>query len=139
MSAFSSAPPRGAAPAKGRRLDLDVVRGLAIVLALGYHFSKGAQRERRPRRPDLAGRHVGWAGVDLFFVLSGFLLGRLALTEQARTGRFDGRRFTAAPAAQALAGAVPLPRRPGDRRGRSRVDPTSGRTRCTCRTTRARR
>lgn len=41
------------------------------------------------------GATFGWAGVNLFFVLSGFLLGRLVLTEQARTGRFDGRRFTA--------------------------------------------
>jgi peptidoglycan/LPS O-acetylase OafA/YrhL len=68
----------------------------------------------------LPGRTIGWAGVDLFFVLSGFLLGRIVLTEQARTGRFDGRRFTARRllklwpvlylflAVQALAGPEPL-------------------------------
>src|SRR5215212_9989778 len=79
---------------EGRRLDLDVVRGLAIVLALGWHFS--GERSGNPVLDALTapGRSFGWAGVDLFFVLSGFLLGRLVLTEQARTGRFDGWRFT---------------------------------------------
>jgi peptidoglycan/LPS O-acetylase OafA/YrhL len=78
-----------------RRLDLDVVRGLAILLALGAHFSKEPSGD--PVLDVLAwpGDTFGWAGVDLFFVLSGFLLGRLVLTEQLRTGRFDGRRFTA--------------------------------------------
>ena len=39
--------------------------------------------------------------------------------EQARTGRFDGRRFTARRLLQALAGALRLPRRPGARRPRA--------------------
>src|SRR5215212_6177677 len=79
---------------EGRRLDLDVVRGLAIVLALGWHFS--GERTGNPVLDVLTApaRSFGWAGVDLFFVLSGFLLGRLVLKEQARTGRFDGWRFT---------------------------------------------
>ena len=80
---------------EGRRLDLDVVRGLAIVLALGWHFSGVQSGNVVLDALTWPGRSFGWAGVDLFFVLSGFLLGRLVLTEQARTGRFDGRRFTA--------------------------------------------
>jgi len=79
----------------GRRLDLDVVRGLAIVLALGWHFSGTRTGNRFVDALTWPGHQFGWAGVDLFFVLSGFLLGRLVLTEQTRTGRFDGRRFTA--------------------------------------------
>jgi peptidoglycan/LPS O-acetylase OafA/YrhL len=82
-------------PAGSRRLDLDVVRGVAIVLALGWHFSR--HRSGNPVLDALQwpGHVFGWAGVDLFFVLSGFLMGQLVLRERARTGSFDGRRFTA--------------------------------------------
>src|SRR5215211_8369165 len=78
---------------RGRRLDLDVVRGLAIVLALGWHFS-GPSGNVVLDALQWPGKQFGWAGVDLFFVLSGFLMGRLVLAEHARTGSFDGRRFT---------------------------------------------
>jgi peptidoglycan/LPS O-acetylase OafA/YrhL len=86
---------RGTATREGRRLDLDVVRGLAIVLALGWHFSKHPTGNVVLDALTRPGQVFGWAGVDLFFVLSGFLVGRLVLTEHARTGTFDGRRFTA--------------------------------------------
>lgn len=88
------APGGDRAPAQ-RRLDLDVVRGLAIILALGWHFSGGHTGNLLLEVLTWPGSTFGWVGVDLFFVLSGFLLGRLVLQEQARTGRFDGRRFTA--------------------------------------------
>src|SRR3954470_1731879 len=98
MRVLSTPNPRatdGSRTRAGRRLDLDVVRGLAIVLALGWHFSRERSGNAVLDALTWPGRQFGWAGVDLFFVLSGFLLGRLVLTEQARTGRFDGRRFTA--------------------------------------------
>lgn len=97
MTASTSTPQAtdGSPARKGRRLDLDVVRGLAIVLALGWHFSGQPSGNAVLDALTWPGRTFGWAGVDLFFVLSGFLLGRLVLTEQLRTGRFDGRRFTA--------------------------------------------
>jgi peptidoglycan/LPS O-acetylase OafA/YrhL len=83
-------------PAPGsRRLDLDVVRGVAIVLALGWHFSRTSSGNVVLDALQMPGRLFGWAGVDLFFVLSGFLVGQLVLRERARTGAFDGRRFTA--------------------------------------------
>src|SRR3954471_6643075 len=82
------------APAsRTRRLDLDVVRGLAILLALGWHFG-GPSGNVVLDALQWPGEHFGWAGVDLFFVLSGFLMGRLVLGEHRRTGGFDGRRFT---------------------------------------------
>src|SRR4051812_6661578 len=85
----------GAPPARSRRLDLDVVRGVAILLALGWHFSRHPSGNRVLDALQWPGHMFGWAGVDLFFVLSGFLMGQRVLREQARTGRFDGRRFTA--------------------------------------------
>ena len=55
---------------------LDGLRGLAILLVLGFHFSAAF-----PLRPDSAAETLlegflqsGWCGVDLFFVLSGFLI-----------------------------------------------------------------
>ena len=65
------------------------------MLALGWHFSPEPSGNVALDVLQWPGRLFGWAGVDLFFVLSGFLLGQLVLREQFRTGRFDGRRFTA--------------------------------------------
>src|SRR3954465_11601954 len=79
---------------RARRPDLDVVRGLAIVLALGWHFNHRWSGNAVLDSVQWPGHMFGWAGVDLFFVLSGFLMGRLVLGEHARTGGFDGRRFT---------------------------------------------
>src|SRR3954451_21567996 len=88
-------PPFSSAPTPARRLDLDVVRGVAIVLALGWHFSPTRSGNAVLDALQFPGHQFGWAGVDLFFVLSGFLMGQLVLRERARTGGFDGRRFTA--------------------------------------------
>lgn len=68
---------------------------MAIVLALGWHFSRNPSGNPLLDALQWPGRTFGWAGVDLFFVLSGFLMGQLVLRERARTGGFDGRRFTA--------------------------------------------
>src|SRR3954452_10270580 len=84
-----------AAPAGGaRRLDLDVVRGIAILLAMGWHFSRYDSGNAVVDALQWPGATFGWAGVDLFFVLSGFLVGRLVLREHQRTGRFDSWRFS---------------------------------------------
>lgn len=62
---------------RGRHVPtLDGVRGLAILSVLLYHgaFYAGS---RSPHVVDVALRQAfsfGWAGVDLFFVLSGFLI-----------------------------------------------------------------
>lgn len=98
MAAPAATPETGARRAPGgpagRRLDLDVVRGVAILLALGWHFTATRSGNAVLDVLQWPGRTFGWAGVDLFFVLSGFLMGRLVLQERARTGRFRGGRFT---------------------------------------------
>lgn len=71
---------------------LDIVRGLAILCVLMFHFRTptGSAGLDAVVQPILA---VGWWGVDLFFVLSGFLVGRLILSESEATGAVDLRRF----------------------------------------------
>src|SRR3954468_5234623 len=79
---------------RARRPDLDVVRGLAIVLALGWHFNHRWSGNAVLDAVQWPGHMFGWAGVDLFFVLSGFLMGRLVLGEQTPPGGVAGPRFT---------------------------------------------
>ncbi|GIG38355.1 acyltransferase family protein [Cellulomonas phragmiteti] len=61
---------------------LDGVRALAVVAVLLYHL--GAPWARG-----------GFLGVDVFFVLSGYLVASLVLDEVESTGRFRTRRFLA--------------------------------------------
>jgi peptidoglycan/LPS O-acetylase OafA/YrhL len=90
-----SRPESPSASGRARRPDLDVVRGLAIVLALGWHFNHRWSGNAVLDAVQWPGHMFGWAGVDLFFVLSGFLVGQLALREHQRTGSFCGWRFSA--------------------------------------------
>lgn len=65
-----------------RRAELDGLRGLAILLVLLWHYVavplKGAKMGTRPS--DLShALGLTWSGVDLFFVLSGYLIGGILL------------------------------------------------------------
>ena len=55
---------------------LDGARGIAVGLVLAYHF-------------EVPGVRGGFLGVDLFFVLSGFLITTLLVGESSATGRID--------------------------------------------------
>ena len=62
---------------------LDGIRGLAIFLVLVWHIPVKALRGHMPNHPLLSwfldlGRFT-WSGVELFFVLSGFLIGGILL------------------------------------------------------------
>ena len=76
--------PRITSPAGARIPELDGLRGLAILLILlGHHFSSHLQPEPGSLLVYLiiALRYT-WTGVDLFFVLSGFLIGGILLDQR---------------------------------------------------------
>jgi peptidoglycan/LPS O-acetylase OafA/YrhL len=70
--------------------ELDGVRGIAILLVLGFHFGHILPHPGN----ELFG--LGWAGVDLFFVLSGYLITRILWTTREDRNyfvNFYGRRI----------------------------------------------
>ncbi len=72
-----------------RNLGLDLLRFVAVFLVLGRHLHLPANAS-----PILeTWKRGGWVGVDLFFVLSGFLVSSLLFKEHARTGSVDISRF----------------------------------------------
>jgi len=77
-----------------RQFTLDILRGVAILAVLAFHLrvATGSAAVDRWLRPFV---DLGWVGVDLFFVLSGFLVGRLILVEAAAPGGFVRARFFA--------------------------------------------
>jgi peptidoglycan/LPS O-acetylase OafA/YrhL len=70
-----------------RIYSLDILRGVAVLLVLFRHMPLADATS-----PLLLMFGVGWAGVDLFFVLSGFLSG-LLFTEFDKTGTIRPLRF----------------------------------------------
>jgi peptidoglycan/LPS O-acetylase OafA/YrhL len=65
-----------------RNQSLDVLRCVAVLLVLGFHFPYYALWSR-----------IGWIGVDLFFVLSGFLISGLLFREYQQSGKLGVKRF----------------------------------------------
>jgi peptidoglycan/LPS O-acetylase OafA/YrhL len=72
-----------------RRPGLDLLRALAIIVVVIYHA--GIMGFPLPNRV----HRWGWIGVDLFFVLSGYLIGGQLLAELARNERLNLARFYA--------------------------------------------
>ncbi len=91
MSVSTEGETKPAGAPTGRLAQLDALRCLAIVLVLGRHMSPGSV-EAGPTALRVWER-AGWIGVDLFFVLSGFLVGGLILEELRETGGFCPGRF----------------------------------------------
>src|SRR5690606_15226468 len=69
-----------AAPRGARFAGLDGLRALAVIVVIGYHLTPDA----------LPG---GYLGVDIFFVISGFLITALLLRERLAKGRIRLRAF----------------------------------------------
>ena len=76
-----------------RMIQLDILRGVAILLVLFTHNIVKPQ-DSGSWQPVLTYlRYLGPSGVDLFFVLSGFLIGGLLFKELRETGRLEVGRF----------------------------------------------
>ena len=73
---------------------LDILRGVAILLVIGRHMRPPTADVAAPVRAVASVWHqVGWTGVDLFFVLSGFLVSGLLFTEYQKHGALRIGRF----------------------------------------------
>ncbi len=72
----------GEAPTMGYQPALDGVRALSVVAVILYHAGFGWM-------------HGGFFGVEVFFVVSGYLITTLLIDEHRATGRTDLRRFWA--------------------------------------------
>lgn len=77
-----------ATPLPGHLTVLDGVRGLAILLVLVYHFTMGMSGQGWPARILFKLTSVGWCGVNLFFVLSGFLITGILADTRSSAHRF---------------------------------------------------
>ena len=64
--------------------ELDGLRGLAILLVVFHHYLSGRLRPIGNPIADFINRAstLSWSGVDLFFVLSGFLIGGILLDQR---------------------------------------------------------
>jgi peptidoglycan/LPS O-acetylase OafA/YrhL len=77
-----------------RRRDLDVMRGLAVLLVMAHHMGPVPDALPGPLRGVVTFiTRNGWMGVDLFFVLSGFLVSGLLFQEFQKHGRIRFPRF----------------------------------------------
>jgi peptidoglycan/LPS O-acetylase OafA/YrhL len=80
--------------ASSRLISLDLLRLLAIVLVLGRHMETPPEGWNSVLRPVFtAWQNNGGIGVDLFFVLSGFLVSGLLYAEYKKRGEISLKRF----------------------------------------------
>lgn len=87
-------PAGGPAAPRPRLAGLDVLRFVALALVLGRHMPPPPDDiPWAPRAALSAWLRGGWVGVDLFFVLSGFLVAGLLFADYKATGRVRVGRF----------------------------------------------
>src|SRR6185437_728119 len=65
-----------------RQREIDFLRGIAIILVLFRHHALFSFTVK-----------MGWIGVDLFFVLSGFLISNMLFKELKKTGKINAGNF----------------------------------------------
>ncbi|MBC7443439.1 MAG: acetyltransferase [Ramlibacter sp.] len=91
----SPARPRTVSDAQSRLAGLDGLRGIAVTLVVVFHFFPAV----------LPG---GFVGVDVFFVISGFLITGLLVAEHDRSGRISLGRFWQRRALRLIPPLIPL-------------------------------
>ena len=80
--------------ARKRSLNLDVLRTFAVLLVMFSHLMPGPGGTNGIiQELTQTLRRGGWVGVDLFFVLSGFLVSGLIFREYQRTQKFSAKNF----------------------------------------------
>ncbi len=83
------------------RPDIDGLRALAVLAVVAFHYELGLPSAHlwirhaifRPSGTVYMFAPGGFVGVDVFFVISGYLIGGILLREQERNGRISLRRF----------------------------------------------
>ncbi len=76
-----------------RTFELDVLRGIAILIVVLNHALRQCHNPGLFSPLVVGFNNFGWSGVDLFFVLSGFLIGNILLQEIKSSGSLDLWRF----------------------------------------------
>lgn len=79
--------------ARTRSTALDILRCLAILLVLAHHYSAQQDAPLIYKKIAAVFQRGGWCGVDLFFVLSGFLISGLLFSSYSTYGKLDVKRF----------------------------------------------
>ncbi|QQX89572.1 acyltransferase (plasmid) [Cupriavidus necator] len=78
---------------RGRSIELDFVRGVAIIMVMGMHFHTVTTGYPLLAVIEYPFKQYGREGVNLFFALSGFLVGGLLLRQYAQGGQVDAGLF----------------------------------------------
>src|SRR5215471_4076999 len=94
----------GAARMSERFENINLLRAFAAIAVVVYHVIEFGHWTAFPREGPLLVFRIGWIGVDLFFVISGFVITRSAIG----MWRQDPEHFRARYSARRIARIVPL-------------------------------
>ena len=81
----------GLPPAQYRILELDGLRGIAVIMVISFHYINNQLVNASGDIGKILYKltSFGWVGVDLFFVLSGFLIGTILINNRKSQNYFS--------------------------------------------------